>query len=141
MLPLSAGAGPGTDDRGNQVHSQYEGNQHQGCAVLDLERHFGHLGGDDKQVVGQGHGGVEDGTGQTRQEKAAPVNGMGAVSPAARSKAQDHTGDDAGQGIGQHNAADDLQRVAPNEMETVRKDCDSAQGFLGGGDDDRQGHD
>ena len=140
--PLPLGPCPRADDGGDDVHAQHKSEQDQRRAVLDLEGHLRHLGGDHEQVIGQRHGGIKRRVWQARQEEGCPGEQDGSCLTCGPFQAKNNACDHAGQSLRQDDAADGLPACA------TQRDTDRAkslrhrpQGLFGRADDDRQGHD
>ena len=120
-LPLSFRPRPRTDDRCDQIHGQHKDQQHQRRAILDIEPAFPEPAWksqrDDKAVPWSDR---KCDVGKVGRKNAAPVNRIGAVSPAARSSPRMTPVRIPGNASFKTMRRIVCQRVAPREMLTVR---------------------
>src|SRR3990172_7352014 len=93
-------------------------------------------------MVGQSHGGVENRVRQARQKEGGGGEQDRRGFTGGAFQSQDYAGENPRQGLRQNDAADGLPfrpaQADAHHAETLRH---GAQGFFGGGNDDRQSHD
>ena len=125
-LPLSPRTRTRADHRGGEIHAEHEDEQDERCSVLNLDRHFGDLGGDDEEVIGDGHRGVEGRVGEAGQEEGRAREEDGSGLAGGAFEAEDDSRQDSGQRFFQDDAADGLP------ARRADRDADGAEGLRDG---------